>query len=639
MTVSDVYWTKKARPPANFVTNVADMAIRRTIRSFLATSYYVLAIRLPDERDLYVYEMAARKLLDPEWETDEDGNSIVLVTNAATMKTRTWDLVRKFSEVHRALIFYTDDAEISDDLALLIDHRIEMELPLPSHFKATAKALDMDISHNDSVFLTTCRLCDIRLALRPNRSIGSLVQRLKAATTAEKSPSAVRSDAASPRLEDLAGLGAAKTWGLQVAADIKAWMAGEIQWADVDKGIVLAGPSGCGKTTFPKALANTCRIPLIASSAGAWQAKGHLGDMLKAMRKTFKDAAAVRPSILFIDELDSLGDREAYKNSDYHDYKRQVINALLECLDPTEGREGIIVVGATNDASAIDVALIRPGRFEQVVQIQRPDADDRKAILTYHLPDLALKDFEPFVVQSEDWSAAEIEKLARDARRIARRAGRTTVTDDDLFVAMPALSAYTPEEGYRLAIHEIGHAVVGATLRPGQLLNVKINRWRPFKTGWNQIGVTSFDEKPPLMTAASYLADTIAILLSGMAAERIFFGEHSVASGGDGGSDLSRATDLATMMERCFAFGGSLVTDIGVGRRPMENLRQSDPVLREAVRQRLDAQHQRAMQILTSRRAEAQNLAERLAERFELSAADVLKTLGASERSDLEAGR
>ncbi|TAY98675.1 AAA family ATPase [Rhizobium leguminosarum] len=627
MTSLKEYWLQKARPPANFVTTVAEMAVRRTIRPFRAASQYVLAIRLPDARDLHVYETAARGLIDPLCETDDLGNAVVLVTNAANIKARAWDLVHKFSEVRKALIFYTDNSEISNELALLIDHRITMDMPVAGHFLATAKTLGLAISHDDSAFLATCRLCDIRLALRPNRSIRNLVQRLKAVTLEDSPPSAPQSDRASPLLEELSGLGEAKTWGLQIAADIKAWMAGEIQWADIDKGIVLAGPSGCGKTTFPKALANSCGIALVTSSAGAWQANGHLGDMLKAMRKTFKEAAAIRPVILFIDELDSLGDREAYKTSDYHDYKRQVVNAMLECLDPAEGRDGIIVVGATNDPSAIDAALLRPGRFERVIEIQRPNAQDRKAILKYHLPELSVMDFEPFVVQSDDWSGAEIEKLAREARRIARRSGRKTVTDEDLLAAMPPLSAYTEEEGYRLAIHEIGHAVVGATLRPDQLLNVKINRWRPSRVGWNRIGVTYFNESSPLMMSESYMSDTIAVLLSGMAAERIFFGEHSMASGGNVTSDLNRATDLATMMERCFAFGDNLVTDIGVGERPMENLRQADRGLQDAVRRRLDAQRERVMQILTSRRTEVQSLAKRLAQSFELFAEDILQTL------------
>nr|WP_246804476.1 hypothetical protein [Rhizobium leguminosarum] len=195
---------------------------------------------------------------------------------------------------------------------------------------------------------------------------------------------------------------------------------------------------------------------------------------------------------------------------------------------------------------------------------------------------------------------------------------------------MPPAVAYTDEERYRLAIHEIGHAVVGAILRPDQLLNVKISRWRPSRAGWHQIGVTIFKEKPPLMTSASYLTDTIAILLSGMAAERIFFGEHSMASGGDATADLNKATDLATMMERCFAFGDGLVTDMGVGLRPMENLRQVDPMLRRAVRQRLDAQYTRVVQILTSRRVAIQSLAERLSDCFELQADDIHQALRAA---------
>lgn len=613
--------------PVNLVTVVAPMALRRTIRHFLRLSHYVLAIRTPSLNDVYVYEMAARALLDPQGLMDEDGQLAVMATQASHIKESGWDLARTFNKIQRVLLFYTDETEISADLALLIDHKVEMQSPTSKHFEEAAKSFGQTISCEEAAYLATRDLRDIRLAWRPNRPIRKVVRQLKSLVPDEPPPNVELSERGSPRLEDLAGFGAAKGWGLQLAADIKAWMAGEIEWADVDKGIVLAGPSGCGKSTFPKALANTCGIALITSSAAAWQATGHLGDMLKAMRKAFKEAAAARPSVFFIDEVDSVGDREAYKNSDYHDYKRQVINGLLECMDSTDGREGVVVVGATNDASAIDVALLRPGRFEQVVQIERPDAEDRKAILRYHLPDLEVQDFSPFIVQTAEWSGADIEKLARDARRTARRSGRKAVTDDDLLSAMPTLSAYTDAERFRLAVHEIGHAVVGATLRPEQLLNVKINRWRPSQVGWNQIGATFFDGNSPLMTTASYFTDTIAIVLSGMAAERIFFGEHSMASGGDASADLTKATDIATMMERSFGFGDGLLTDTGFGRRPMENLRQSDPALRQAIRQRLDAQYDRVMQILMSKRAEVQSLAERLSDCFELDAADILQAL------------
>ncbi|WP_216332420.1 AAA family ATPase [Rhizobium sp. X9] len=629
-------WTRYFNPPVNLVTTVAGMSVRRSIRHFLHVTHYIIAIRLPDLNDARVYETAARTLLDPECLTDEEGHTLVLVTNATNLKEGAWDLVRKFDKLQRALIFYTDNSSITKDIALLVDFRIDMRLPEARHFKAAAKTLGLVIDDDDADFLATVPLSDIRLALRPNRSVRSLVQRLKFVAPQEPQPVEDQPQPLHPRLEDLAGFGAAKVWGLQLAADIKAWMAGEIEWADVDKGIVLAGPSGTGKSTFPRALSNTCGISFVSSSAAAWQAMGHLGDMLKAMRATFKEAAAVRPAVLFIDEIDSVGDREANRDSSHHDYKRQVINGLLECMDSTEGREGVIVVGATNDASAIDAALLRPGRFEQVVPVELPDEDDRKAILKYHLPEVAIQDFGPFVAQTEAWSGADIEKLARDARRKARRAGRKAVTDDDLRSVMPVLSPYTDEERYRLAVHEVGHAVVGATLRSKLLLHVKINRWKPSKVGWNQIGVTYFSDNPALMTTASYFTDTIAILLSGMAAERIFFGEHSIASGGDTTSDLTKATDLATMMERSFAFGDGLLTDMGGGTRPMENLRQFDPHLRQAIRQRLDAQYDRVVQILTSKRAAVQSLSERLSECLELDAAVIHEAL--RDQKEIEMG-
>ncbi|CAN7442739.1 ATP-binding protein [Pararhizobium sp. LjRoot235] len=136
--------------------------------------------------------------------------------------------------------------------------------------------------------------------------------------------------------------------------------------------MLLSDPPGCGKTSFAAALARTCGVKLVLASAARWQAMGHLGDLLKAMRRAFDDATKNSTSILFIDEFDSFGDRQAL-SGDNASYSRQVVNGLLECMDGVRGREGVIVIGATNFPALIDEALLRPGRLERHCAIPLPE--------------------------------------------------------------------------------------------------------------------------------------------------------------------------------------------------------------------------------------------------------------------------
>ncbi|TCU13735.1 AAA family ATPase [Rhizobium sullae] len=614
----------RAKPAQNLATIVAAMVIRSIIRPFLTASNFVVAIMLPNADDVELYELAARQLLDPDHLVDRDGKMSVLVDEASDITQNGWALIEKYGHFRRVILFYTDEGEISADLGLTIDHRMVMAPPRPAHFKAAAMMLGQHITDADAAYLASKGLKEVRLAIRPSRPLHRLVRQLKVASGRDDKPSQRRSEPASVRLEELAGYGQAKVWGLQLAKDIASWKRGDIKWTDVDRGILLCGPPGTGKTTYARALANTCGIPLILGSAAAWQEKGHLGDMLKAMRKTFREARTARPAILFLDEFDSFGDRRSAHDTSNDDYKRQVINGLLECLDPADGREGVVVIGATNNVGAIDPALLRPGRLERIVEIPLPDAEARKAIIQYHLPDASLGDLGQFVKASEGWSGAEIEKVARDARRAARNRNGASVTEEDLIEVMPPVVSFTQAERFRLAVHEVGHAIVGIVLQPASLVKVTISSGRRVGIGWTPIGTTMFNNPLSALATAKHFADRIAINLAGMAAERIVFGDHGTGAGGDEGADLSIANDLATMMERSFGFGDGLLTDMGSGRRPLESLRLVDRHLQDLVRQRLDAEFQRATDILMARRNELGQLASRLSETLELSAEDVL---------------
>ncbi|MDW5314494.1 AAA family ATPase [Rhizobium sp. PL01] len=373
----------------------------------------------------------------------------------------------------------------------------------------------------------------------------------------------------------------------------------------------MHGPPGCGKTTYAQALANSCEANLVVASAARWQAAGHLGDYLKAMRSAFTQAMKQKPCILFVDEFDSFGDREG-EDDHAKDYRRQVINGMLECLDPVEGREGVVVVGATNNPSAIDPALLRPGRLETLIEIPLPDATARVAILRHHLRDQAFGgELVRFALATRGWSGADIEKLARDARRLSRRR-KVALSEDLLLEVMPARYVLSESEVRHTAVHEAGHALVGVVLACDVLNHVHIDRDAALQGGAQSVGMTVFKPEVGRVKRASYYDDRIAMLLGGIAAETLVYGSHADGAGGEPSSDLMLASDTATKLERHYGFGEVLSAELGKGNRPLEYLRGRDPELRSLVDARLKTQFNRAMALLSEHRQELDNLTDTL---------------------------
>jgi cell division protease FtsH len=279
-------------------------------------------------------------------------------------------------------------------------------------------------------------LDDLVSAFRPGSSPAQVIERLRAAA---KTRHGLPADVELPDLQTAVEYGDARVWGLALARDIADYRAGSILWSELDRGAVVHSAPGFGKSLYARVLSRFCDIPLVVFSVGALFAnsRGDLDGVIKEQRSFFEKAARLaNPGaraccLLFLDEIDAVPNRFALssRNSDW--WLPVITDFMIQLDDSVGGREGVIVLGATNRPEAIDPAITRPGRLERFIEIGRPDAAGVQNILRFHLKsDLRGADLTEVSQMLEGATAAELMEMVRGARRVARQAQRELTVDD-----------------------------------------------------------------------------------------------------------------------------------------------------------------------------------------------------------------
>lgn len=349
--------------------------------------------------------------------------------------------------------------------------------------------------------------------------------------------------------DDVAGVEEAKAELREVVEFLKNPADYERLGARMPKGILLIGPPGTGKTLLAKAVAGEARVPFFSIS-GSEFVELFVGVGAARVRDLFEQARAQAPCIIFIDELDALGKvRASGMFSGGHDEKEQTLNQLLAELDGFDTKSGVVLLGATNRPEVLDPALLRAGRFDRQVLVDRPDKVGREAILKVHLKKIKIHEavnLEHIAALTPGFTGADLANLVNEAALIATRRKSLSVEEEDFVMAMERIVAglekknrlLNPKEKKIVAYHEMGHALVACALPETD----KIQKVSIIPRGIGSLGYTIQRplEDRYLMTQKE-LQNKMAVLMGGRVAESLIFGEVSTGAA----DDLVKVTNIA----------------------------------------------------------------------------------------------
>jgi cell division protease FtsH len=398
--------------------------------------------------------------------------------------------------------------------------------------------------------------------------------------------------------------------------------------ARIPTGVLLYGPPGTGKTLLARAVAGEAGVPFFSIS-GSDFVEMFVGVGASRVRDLFEQAKQNSPCIIFMDEIDAVGRHRGAGLGGGHDEREQTLNQLLVEMDGFEAKDNIIMIAATNRPDILDPALLRPGRFDRQIAVDRPDRKGRAKILEVHTrgkPLAKVIDIDALAGQTPGFTGADLSNLINEAALLSARTGKREIGQEELeegimrVIAGPEKKTRVMSEKERLitAYHEMGHAIVGHYLEHSD----PVHKISVISRG-QALGYTiSMPQEDRFLTTRAELNDTMAMTLGGRAAEEIVFGEITTGAS----NDLEKVTATAKQMVMRFGMSEKLGPRVFghehsqpfLGREFSTEPDYSDEIAREIddeVRRIVEAAHQRARDILTEHRESLGSISEVLVKR------------------------
>lgn len=435
--------------------------------------------------------------------------------------------------------------------------------------------------------------------------------------------------------QDVAGLDEAKVEVMEIVDFLKNPKKYTALGGKIPKGALLVGPPGTGKTLLAKAMAGEAQVPFFSIS-GSDFVELFVGVGASRVRDLFKQAREKAPCIIFIDEIDAIGRARGRNAIVSNDERENTLNQLLVEMDGFGGDTGIIILAATNRPDVLDSALLRPGRFDRQITIDRPDVKGREQIFKVHLKPIKVSetlDIHKLAEQTPGFAGADIANVCNEAALIAARKNKAAVDMSDFQDAIDRVigglekknKLISPEEKEIIAYHEAGHAICGWFLEHAYpLLKVTI-----VPRGTAALGYAQYTPKEQYLYNTDQLVDQICMTLGGRASEDIFFGKISTGAQ----NDLQQITKIAYSMVSVYGMndkvGNVSFYDPNQDQtftKPYSE--QTAEMIDTEVRKLIDAAYARTKTLLTEKRNEVEKLAKKLLEKEVLFQSDVEALIG-----------